>query len=159
MASVNLSSFPEDSVGKDEGGRGRRVESEVRRGGKSERRKGIRVATWNVGSLTGKAAEIVDVLKKRRVEIACVQETKWKGEKAKELIEGFKVIYVGESSKRNGVGIILKSEWKDKVVQVVRVSDRLIRVQLATGDGVVNVISGYAPQVGCSRRRRFSGRS
>jgi hypothetical protein len=37
------------------------------------------VGTWNVGSLTGKLQEIVDTMIRRRVNILCVQETKWKG--------------------------------------------------------------------------------
>ena len=37
----------------------------------------------------------------------CVQETKWKGSKARELENGFKLFYIGEDGRRNGVGIIL----------------------------------------------------
>jgi hypothetical protein len=39
----------------------------------------VRVGTWNVGSLTGKLREVVDAMIRRRVNILCVQETKWKG--------------------------------------------------------------------------------
>ena len=39
----------------------------------------IRIGSWNVGSLTGKLRELVDVAIRRRVNILCVQETKWKG--------------------------------------------------------------------------------
>jgi hypothetical protein len=39
--------------------------------------------SWNVGSLTGKLREVVDAKVRRRVNILCVQETKWKGPKAK----------------------------------------------------------------------------
>ncbi|KAG2578381.1 hypothetical protein PVAP13_6NG164609 [Panicum virgatum] len=41
----------------------------------------IRIGSWNVGSLTGKLRELVDVVIRRRVNILCVQETKWKGQK------------------------------------------------------------------------------
>ncbi|KAG5593704.1 hypothetical protein H5410_034936 [Solanum commersonii] len=37
----------------------------------------LRVGSWNIGSLTGKSVELVKILKKRRINIACVQETKW----------------------------------------------------------------------------------
>jgi hypothetical protein len=51
-----------------------------------------RVGTWNVGSLTGKLQEIVDTMIRRRVNILCVQETKWKRQKAKEVEDiGFKL--------------------------------------------------------------------
>jgi hypothetical protein len=39
----------------------------------------LRVDTWNVGSLTDKFQEVVDIMISRRVNILCVQETKWKG--------------------------------------------------------------------------------
>ena len=45
----------------------------------------IRLGSWNVGSLTGKLIELVDTTTRRRVNILCVQETKWKGQKAKEV--------------------------------------------------------------------------
>jgi hypothetical protein len=43
------------------------------------------VGTWNVGSLTGKLREVIDTMIRRRVNILCVQEMKWKGQKAKEV--------------------------------------------------------------------------
>ena len=36
----------------------------------------IRLASWNVGSLTGKLRELVDTATSKRVNILCVQETK-----------------------------------------------------------------------------------
>jgi hypothetical protein len=52
----------------------------------------LHVGTWNVGSLTGKLQEIVDTMIRQRVNILCVQEMKWKGQKAKEVEDtGFKL--------------------------------------------------------------------
>jgi len=62
--------------------------------------------------LTGRSRELAKVLKRRKVNICCVQETKWKGEKAKEIGEGYKIIYSGRTSTRNGVGVILYEEIK-----------------------------------------------
>ena len=50
----------------------------------------VRLASWNIGSLTGKSIELVRILHRRRISIACVQETRWVGAKAKE-IDGFKL--------------------------------------------------------------------
>lgn len=36
----------------------------------------VRLAYWNIGSLTGKSIELVKSLYRRRISIACVQETK-----------------------------------------------------------------------------------
>ena len=67
----------------------------------------FRVVSWNVGIMTGKAMEIADVLRRRKVDIACVQEVQWKGSKARNVDHGYKLFYHGDTSNRNGVGIIL----------------------------------------------------
>ncbi|KHN16148.1 Craniofacial development protein 2, partial [Glycine soja] len=79
----------------------------------------------------------------------CLQETKWTGEKAKELDNsGFKLWYMGKIRLRNGVGIIVDKEWKKDVVDVRRVGDRIIVLKLVVGQDTFNDISGYTPQVG-----------
>jgi len=40
---------------------------------------GFRVGTWNVDLLTGRAGEVVEALLDRKVDMACIQETRWKG--------------------------------------------------------------------------------
>jgi len=47
-----------------------------------------------------------------------VQETKWKWEKVKEIGEGYKIIYSGWISIRNGVEVIFDKEMKIKAVNV-----------------------------------------
>jgi exonuclease III len=42
----------------------------------------IRLGSWNVGSLTSKLRKLVDTAIRRRVNILCVQETKWISQKA-----------------------------------------------------------------------------
>ncbi|RZB42550.1 Craniofacial development protein 2 [Glycine soja] len=109
----------------------------------------IRFGTWNIGTLTGKSMEIVDVMVRRKINFMFLQETKWTGEKAKELDNsGFKLWYTGKIRLRNGVGIIVDKEWKKDVVDVRRVGDRIIALKLVVGQDTFNVISGYAPQVG-----------
>jgi hypothetical protein len=57
----------------------------------------IRLGSWNVGSLTCKLKELVDTAIRRRVNILCVQETKWTGQKAKKVENtGFKLWYTGK---------------------------------------------------------------
>ena len=107
----------------------------------------IRLGSWNVGSLTGKLRELVDTATRRRVNILCVQETKWKGQKAKEVDNtGFKLWYTGTVANRNGVGILIDKSLKNDVVGVRRQGDRIILVKLVIGDMVLNIISAYAPK-------------
>jgi len=62
----------------------------------------LRCASWNIGTLTSKSIELVQVLRRRKVNIACIQETKWVGAKARE-IDGYKLWYSGGSKARNGM--------------------------------------------------------
>ncbi|GJT06547.1 craniofacial development protein 2 [Tanacetum coccineum] len=97
----------------------------------------------------GKLLELVDALERHKVDIACFQETKWKGSSNKEG-NGYKIWYSGSPTARNGVGVILKACLKDKVVHVNRCSDRIISLTLVIDGETINVISAYAPQVGLS---------
>ena len=109
----------------------------------------IRVGSWNVGSLTGKLFELADALGRHKVDIACFQETKWKGSSTREG-NGYKLWYSGSRNARNGVGVILAAGLKNNVVQVTRSSDRIMAITLVIDGETVNVVSAYAPQVGRS---------
>ncbi|KAK3509880.1 hypothetical protein QTP70_018499, partial [Hemibagrus guttatus] len=134
---------------------GRRVRRQrEKRKGKSV---GLRIGTLNVGTMTGKGRELADVMERRKVDILCVQETRWKGSKARSIGAGFKLFYYGVDSKRNGVGVVLKEEFVRNVLEVKRVSDRVMSLKLEFEGAMLNVVSGYAPQVGCEleEKERF----
>ncbi|KAK3507291.1 hypothetical protein QTP70_013548 [Hemibagrus guttatus] len=57
-------------------------------------------------------------MERRKVDILCVQETRWKGSKARSIGAGFKLFYYGVDSKRNGVGVVLKEEFVRNVLEV-----------------------------------------
>ena len=138
-----------------------------RRGGKQWRRRKerneerkkakkikLRVATLNVGTMTGKGREVADLMERRGVDILCVQETRWKGERARCIGGGYKMWYCGSGNKKNGVGIILKKEHVDRVAELWRVSERIICLKMELDGVMLNVISAYAPQVGCIREEK-----
>ncbi|KAK3555065.1 hypothetical protein QTP86_007988 [Hemibagrus guttatus] len=134
---------------------GRRVHRQrEKRKGKSV---GLRIGTLNVGTMTGKGRELADMMERRKVDILCVQETRWKGSKARGIGAGFKLFYYGVDSKRNGVGVVLKEEFVRNVLEVKRVSDRVMSLKLEIEGVMLNVVSGYAPQVGCEleEKERF----
>ncbi|KAK3573176.1 hypothetical protein QTP86_014847, partial [Hemibagrus guttatus] len=134
---------------------GRRVHRQrEKRKGKSV---GLRIGTLNVGTMTGKGRELADMMERRKVDILCVQETRWKGSKAHSIGAGFKLFYYGVDSKRNGVGVVLKEEFVRNVLEVKRVSDRVMSLKLEIEGVMLNVVSGYAPQVGCElgEKERF----
>ncbi|KAI5099189.1 hypothetical protein C0J45_11328 [Silurus meridionalis] len=78
------------------------------------------------------------------------QETKWKGSKAMDNGGGFKLFFHGVDGKRNGVGVILKEEYSKSVVEVKRVMNVKLKVEAM----MINVISAYAPQVGCEMEEK-----
>ena len=119
--------------------------------------KGMRVGTLNVGTMTGKGREIADLMERRRVSVLCVQETRWKGDKARELGDGYKLLYSGANKEgRNGVGIVLSKSLKDNIVSVKRVSDRIMVIKLCMEGEMVNIACVYAPQAGCEEEEKES---
>jgi Reverse transcriptase (RNA-dependent DNA polymerase)/Endonuclease/Exonuclease/phosphatase family len=109
----------------------------------------LRLGTINVGTMTGRSRELVAALKSHRIDIACIQETKWNGAKAKDIGEGYKLHYNGERNTQNGVGIAISSKLRDSVVAVNRISDRLMSIEIDSNSSLLRVISCYAPQTGC----------
>ena len=62
-----------------------------KRGGKQARKRkekkrsskvALRVGTLNVGTMSGRGREVADMMERRKLDVLCVQETKWKGSKA-----------------------------------------------------------------------------
>ncbi|KAK3513818.1 hypothetical protein QTP70_028869 [Hemibagrus guttatus] len=66
----------------------------------------------------GKGRKLADMMERRKVDILCVQETRWKGSKARSIGAGFKLFYYGVDSKRNGVVVVLKEEFVRNVLEV-----------------------------------------
>ena len=72
-----------------------------------DRTRKIILGSWNIRTLMGKSIELVNVMFRRKINIACLQEKKWKGNKAKVLGEMFKLIYSRMNGTRSGVGIVV----------------------------------------------------
>ena len=102
---------------------------------------------WNIGTLKGKSGE---VLCRRKVKVCCIQEVRWKGEGSRAL-QGYKLIWKGNSEGTAGVGVLVASELADRIIRVERISDRVIAVDLVIGKQIVKVVSCYAPQAGRSQ--------
>ncbi|KAF7703561.1 hypothetical protein C0J45_1013 [Silurus meridionalis] len=104
--------------------------------------------------MTGKGREIANIMAKRKVDMLRVPETKWKGSMTRNIKGGFKLFHHGVDGKRNGVGVVLKEEYSKTVVEVKRVSKRVMNVKLEVEGVMINVISAYAPQVGCEMEEK-----
>jgi exonuclease III len=94
---------------------------------------GWRFGTWNVGSLSRQSGEVVDDLRRRGVDVCAVQETRWKGEAAKFVgAKGrrYKLWWKGDDG-TGGVGVMVKEELMNTVVEVRRKCARVILVVMA----------------------------
>jgi len=119
----------------------------------------FRFASWNVGSMTGKSLELEEVLVRRGIDILCVQETKWAntGNRSRFLdlkSKGFKLFYYGTQNGRNGIGIVVRENLLGNIIGVDKTSDRLMSLKIVIEDRVWNIVSAYAPQVGCEQREK-----
>lgn len=132
------------------------INDELNRPDKPVRRHGVRIGSWNVGSMTGKSGEVANELWSREVDICGVQETRWKGAGAR---------CVGPKGRRykfwwqggdgtGGVGVLMKEELSEGVMEVRRKNDRVIVVVVLVGKLVVRVVSAYAPQQGRSEEEK-----
>ena len=95
-----------------------------------------------------------DMMERRGINILCVQETRRKEEKAREIGNGYKLFYYGVDGKKNGVGIVLDGELKKSVLTVNRESDRIMWMKIEICEVVMNLISVYAPQAGCDEEEK-----
>ena len=68
---------------------------------------------------------MVDMMQ-RRLEVLCVQETRWKGDRVRSLVGRYKLLHVGGDGRCNGMGIIVSEEITKQVVRVERWEGRIV---------------------------------
>ena len=76
----------------------------------------IRLVLWNIGSLTGRLAELVYAMVRRNVSTLCMQEIKWVGEKARS-IGVIKLWYTGKDRNCNRMDVIIDKQLLEDVVE------------------------------------------
>ena len=111
----------------------------------------LRIGSVNVGTLRGRCGEVVDMVGRRKLDICCLQETRWKGGSSRTMGKDgarYKLFWVGSENGGAGVGVLVAEKWVDSVIDVKRVSERLLVLRLAVGKVVLNIVCVYAPQAG-----------
>ena len=78
------------------------------------RRKVIMVGTLNIETMAGKEKELADMMERRNVDKLCLQETKWKGSKTRNIGGGCKLSYNGADGRRNKIGLVVR----EKLIEV-----------------------------------------
>ena len=73
-------------------------------------------------------------------------KTKCNGDKAKELINTYRLYHIGKHNSRNGVGIIVDNSLKENIVRLKRFSDRLMAIKKVSEEDIIHIISSHTPQ-------------
>ena len=119
-----------------------------------ERRSLVRVSTLNIGTMTERERKLEDIMERRNVDILCLQETKWKCSKARNIGSECKLFYNGAEKRKTGIGIVVRKELAKSVLEVKKVSDRLMATKLEVKGSILNIVSAYAPQVNYSMEEK-----
>jgi len=94
--------------------------------------------------------ELVEALAERRMDVLCVQETRWRSDCRffGAIGKRYKLFLMGNEAKTDGAGIFLAEKWADSVVRVERHSERILVLKMVLGDRLLYVSSVYAPHTG-----------
>jgi len=87
----------------------------------------------------------------RKVDVACIQETRWKGSGCKfcgAKGKRYKLLWMGSEERSDGVGIFLAEKWVGSVVNVLRHSKRVLILRMVLDNGLLNILTVYAPHSG-----------
>ena len=85
-------------------------------------------------SMSRKWGEMFETLKRCCVDICCLQEVRWKGQRAKIIGNGFKFLWSESCKAEKGVGAIVANWLIGKVLRVERLNDRVLKVNIVIGD-------------------------
>ena len=83
-------------------------------------------------SLTGRLGELVEALAERRMDVLCVQETRWRSDCRLfgAIGKKYKLFLMGNEAKTDSVGIFVAEKWADSVVRVERHSERIMVLKM-----------------------------
>ena len=77
-----------------------------------------------------------------------------KRSKARNIGGGCKLFYKGADGRKNKIGILVREELAESVLEVKKVSDRLMTMKLKVKGSIINIISTYALQVNNSMEEK-----
>lgn len=137
----------------------RRIARLLQHPGWGLRKKRIKLwyASYNVRTMTGRSRELADLLKIKQINVTCLQKTKWKGTKPREIGEKYEFYYFGSDGKRNGVGVVLYGNLKESVIDIKRINYTLAVVKVIVQNIMLKVMITYAPQRSLKKRKIMNG--
>ena len=118
---------------------------------------GFRCGTLNIGTYTDKEDEILDLMKRRKIDILGVAETRHRGkEEGRDLGDGYVLIYSGVEfgTRKHGVALMLGPKLSPYVQKVRLVNERLMNCTLRIKNQNFNIYQVYAPQQGHTQEEK-----
>lgn len=112
----------------------------------------LRIATWNVRTLyqTGRVQQVAAEMKRLKIELMGLCETRWPGTGMTRLQGGETIIYSGiaeeqRDSHTRGVGILMSKDTARALIEWEPVSERIIKARFKSRCQNTTVIQVYAP--------------
>ena len=106
-----------------------------------------RFGTWNVRSLTGKEMELIEEMKKYRLDVLGVSEGKMRGNGMK-TVDGMTCVYSGvqQGRAKAGVAIYMVEELAMCIKEWKCINERMVLVRLKIREEWVTFVQVYARQ-------------
>ncbi|ESN95442.1 hypothetical protein HELRODRAFT_86763 [Helobdella robusta] len=95
--------------------------------------------------------EIAKILERRRIDICCLQETRWKSNGVCHVNSDkkkCKLFWNGQKTAKNGVGIFVREPLAQEVLDIKRINLRLMGIKLRIEKHTMIIFSAYAPETG-----------
>ncbi|ESN96780.1 hypothetical protein HELRODRAFT_68256 [Helobdella robusta] len=101
--------------------------------------------------------EVAEMLVRRRIDICCLQETRWKSNGVCHVNsdkENYKLFWNGQKTAKNGVRIFVREPLSQKVLDIKKINSRLMWIKLRIEKQTMIIFSAYAPQTGESEEMK-----
>jgi len=91
----------------------------------------MRIGKVDVRTMKHRSGEVVEMASRRHLDLCCLQETEWK--EAADMIFGkYKFFWSGCEEGTAGVGLLGEEKWVERVLEVRRVSSRIMVVRVGS---------------------------
>ncbi|ESN91366.1 hypothetical protein HELRODRAFT_152646, partial [Helobdella robusta] len=103
--------------------------------------------------------EIAEMLERRRIDICCLQETRWKSNGVCHVNsdkEKYKLFWNGQKTAKNRVRIFVREPLAQEVLDIKRINSRLMWIKPRIEKQTMVIFSAYAPQTGESEEMKMT---
>lgn len=110
----------------------------------------LKIAVWNVRGLYSKEKILQEELKRAKVDIAIIPETKKKLKGSQEL-EDYILLYSGVPSNKRaaaGIAIMVKNSFRKRINSYAFINERILQLRYKFQRGYLTLLAVYAPEEG-----------